>query len=149
MSKGNVFEADILKLIFNATAISNLADNASASPLTSLYVALHTADPGEAGVQTTSEASYPSYARVAVTRDSSNWTVATAGDGTTTVKPANAIEFPECSSTSTQVITHFSIGTASGTSAGKILYFGSISPSIQMAQGVLPRLTNSSSIMEN
>ena len=52
MSKGNTFELDLLALIFNATAIANIADNAAASPLTSLYVALHTADPGEAGSQT-------------------------------------------------------------------------------------------------
>ena len=49
MSFSNQFEADILGLIFNATAISGLADNASASPLTNLYVALHTADIGEGG----------------------------------------------------------------------------------------------------
>jgi hypothetical protein len=47
MSMGNTFENDIAKLIFNATAIANIADNAASSPLTSLYVALHTADPGE------------------------------------------------------------------------------------------------------
>jgi hypothetical protein len=33
-AKGNTFENDILKLIFNATAIANIADNAAASPLT-------------------------------------------------------------------------------------------------------------------
>jgi hypothetical protein len=49
MSKSNAFENDLLKLIFNATAIANLADNAASSPLTNLYVSLHTADPGEAG----------------------------------------------------------------------------------------------------
>ncbi len=48
MSKGNTFENDLLKLIFNATAIANIADNAGSSPLTNLYVSLHTADPGEA-----------------------------------------------------------------------------------------------------
>ena len=37
MSKSNTFENDLLSLIFNGTAIANLADNASASPLTKLY----------------------------------------------------------------------------------------------------------------
>ena len=68
MSFSNQFEADILGLIFNATAISGLADNASASPLTNLYVALHTADPGEGGNQSTSEVNYTGYSRVAVQR---------------------------------------------------------------------------------
>lgn len=75
MSKGNTFENDLAKLIFNATAIANIADNAASSPLTSLYVSLHTGDPGEAGDQTTSEATYTSYARVAVARSGSGWTV--------------------------------------------------------------------------
>jgi len=55
VSKGNTFEDDILKLIFNATAIADLADNDTTSPATTLTVALHTADPGEAGTQATSE----------------------------------------------------------------------------------------------
>ena len=71
MSKGNTFENDLLGLIFNGTAIANLADDAATSPLTELYVSLHTADPGEAGDQTTNECAYTSYARVAVARTSS------------------------------------------------------------------------------
>jgi hypothetical protein len=55
MSKGNTFETDSLKLILNGTPIPNIADNAAASPLTNVFVALHTADPGEGGDQTTSE----------------------------------------------------------------------------------------------
>ena len=75
MSKGDTFENDWLKLVFNATAIANMADNAATSPLTNLYVSLHTADPGESGSQTTSEVAYTSYARVAVARTSGGWTV--------------------------------------------------------------------------
>ena len=77
MSKGNTFENDILKLIFNATAIANIADNAASSPLTNLYASLHTADPGEAGDQTTNETSYTSYARVAVARTSGRGSMST------------------------------------------------------------------------
>src|SRR5690349_4653937 len=47
-SIGNTAENDIMKLLFNATAITNIADNAASSPLTNLEVSLHTADPGEA-----------------------------------------------------------------------------------------------------
>lgn len=49
MSKGNTWESDILKLLFQAAAIANIADNAATSPLTNIQVGLHTADPGEAG----------------------------------------------------------------------------------------------------
>lgn len=72
---GDTFENDIAKLILNATAIANIADNASASPLTNLYIALHTADPTGAGSQTTSEANYTGYARKAVPRNSSGFTI--------------------------------------------------------------------------
>jgi hypothetical protein len=75
MSKRNTFEKDLVKLIFNATAIANIADNAATSPLINLYVSLHTADPGEAGDQTTSETAYTGYARIPVARTSGGWTI--------------------------------------------------------------------------
>lgn len=142
MSKADVFEGDFLKLIFNATPIANLADNAAAGPLTFLYVALHTADPAEAGDQTVSEAVYTSYARVAVARTSGGWTV--TGNS---VSPAAVIAFPACTG-GTATVTHFSIGTtASG--AGKRLYSGTVTPSISVSTGVTPQLTTASTITED
>jgi hypothetical protein len=46
MSISDATEANILKLIFNATAWANYADNAATSPQTNIDNALHTADPG-------------------------------------------------------------------------------------------------------
>src|SRR5574343_1878390 len=100
-SKGNTFENDFLKLIFQATAIANIADNASASPLTNLYLSLHTSDPGEAGDQTTNETSYTSYARVAVARSGSGWTVTN-----NVVTPAANVDFPAATG-GTETVTHF------------------------------------------
>lgn len=143
MSKGNTFENDWLKLVFNATAIANIADNAATSPLTSLYVGLHTGDPGETGDQTTNETTYTGYARVAVTRSGAGWTV-TANS----VSPAANIEFGECTASPGTAITHATVGTAaSGT--GKVLYKGSLTPNITMAVGVIPRLTTASAITED
>lgn len=142
MSKGNTFENDLLKLIFNATAIANIADNASSSPLTNLYVSLHTADPGETGDQTTSEAAYTSYARVAVARNSGGWTVTN-----NSVSPAANIDFPACTG-STSTVTHFAVGTASS-STGKLLYSGTVTPNISVSNGVTPRLTTASTITED
>jgi len=131
MSKGNVFENDLLKLIFQATAIANLADNAATSPLTNLYVSLHTADPGEAGDQSTSEATYTGYARVAVARTSGGWTV--TGNA---VENAAAINFPACTGGS-NTITHFGVGTlSSGT--GKLLYSGALTASLAVSAGITP-----------
>lgn len=142
MSKGNTFENDLLKLIFNATAIANMADNAASSPLTNLYVSLHTADPGEAGDQTTNEVSYTSYARVAVARTSGGWTV--TGNS---VSPTAAIEFPEGTGGS-GTATHWGVGTAA-TSTGKLLYSGALSPSIVCGSGVTPRIKTTSTITED
>lgn len=142
MSKGNTFENDILALIFNATAIANIADNAASSPLTNLYVSLHTGDPGEGGNQTTSECAYTSYARVAVARSGSGWTV--SGNS---VSPAANIDFPAATG-GTETATYAAIGTASS-STGKILYSGAISPSISISTGVTPRLTTASAITED
>lgn len=142
MSKGNTFENDILALIFNATAIANIADNAASSPLSNLYVSLHTGDPGEGGNQTTSECAYTSYARVAVARSGSGWTV--SGNS---VSPASNVDFPQATG-GTETGTYAAIGTAaSGT--GKVLYSGAISPSISISTGVTPRLTTASTITED
>ena len=143
MSKSNTFENDLLKLIFNGTAIANLADNAATAPLGSLFVALHTADPGEAGDQSTSEVVYTSYARVAVARTAGGWTI--TGNS---VSPLTGVEFPEKTGGADGVATHASIGTAvSG--AGKILYKGALSPTIAYANGVTPRIKNTSTITED
>jgi hypothetical protein len=145
MSKGNTFENDLLKLIFNATAIANIADNAASSPLTNLFVALHTADPGDAGDQTSSEANYGNYARVSVPRTTGTpgWTASSGGS----TSPTANIDFPQASS-GTNTITHFSVGTATS-GAGKILYSGTVSPSISVSSGVTPRLTTATVITED
>ena len=142
MSKGDTFENDWLKLIFQATAIANIADNAATSPLTNLYVSLHTADPADAGNQTTNETAYTSYARVAVARTSGGWTV--TGNS---VSPTANIDFPACTG-GTATITHFGIGTASS-GTGKLLYSGTVSPNISVSSGVTPRLTTESSVTED
>jgi hypothetical protein len=142
VSKADTFENDWLKLIFNATPIANIADNAATSPLTSLYVSLHTSDPGEAGSQTTSEAAYTGYARVAVARTTGGWTV-TANS----VSPVATISFPQCTG-GTATVTHFAVGVAAS-GAGKILYSGTVTPNISISNGVTPQLTTSSAITED
>lgn len=120
MAKGSTLANDLLKLLFNATAIANIADNAAASPLTNLYLALHTADPGAGGDQTTSEAAYSGYARVAVARTSGGFTVS----GSTVVLAATGT-FPQAPVGATDVLRFWSVGTASS-GTGKVLYSGPI-----------------------
>jgi hypothetical protein len=146
MSKGDTWENDFLKLTFNATAIANIADNAAASPLTQLFVALHVADPNatpETGFQNTSEIAYTGYARVAVNRNSGGWTV--TGNS---VSPAAAITFGACTVAGTSPATHFSVGTATS-GAGKLLYSGPVTPNIAVTAGVTPQLTTASTVTED
>lgn len=118
--KGNTFINDMLKLVFNATAVANLADNAATSPLTNLYLALHTADPGAGGSQNTSEAGYVGYARQAVSRSNTGFTV--SGQSVTLT---SAVSFPQAPASATDVLKFWSVGTASS-STGKVLYSGPI-----------------------
>ncbi len=142
MSKGNTFENDLLKLIFNGDAIANLADDAGTSPLSDLYVSLHTADPGEAGNQETNECAYTSYDRVAVARSTGGWIV--TGNS---VSPVADIDFPQATG-GTETATHFAVGTAAS-GAGKVLYKGAITPNISISNGVIPRIGTGSTITED
>lgn len=145
MSKSNACETAWLSLLFQNTNAANVGDatglRGSSTP-GSLYVSLHTSDPGEAGSQTTSEAAYGSYARVAVARSGAGWTVSND-----TVTPAATISFPACTSGS-ETITYFGVGTASS-GAGTLLYSGAVSPTLAVSSGVTPQLTTATSVTED
>lgn len=118
MSKSDTLEADILKLIFNATPIANMADNAAVGPNTFLFLALHTADPGDTGTQNTSEATYTGYTRIGVARTSGGWTI--SGTSPTQAAPVANQDFP-AGTAGAGTATYFSAGqgTVSG-AAGSI-----------------------------
>ena len=139
MSISNDTENNILKLIFNATAWANVADNAASAPLTNIDVALHTADPGEAGNMSTNETTYTSYARVSVARTTGGWTVTN-----NSVSPVANIDFPAGTGGS-GTVTHFSVGKTGGGTA-QILWSGTVTPNIAVGNGITPRLTTASTI---
>lgn len=145
-SKSDTFENDLMKLIFNNTAIANVGDVAGilgSLVAGSLYWSLHTADPGEAGTAVTSEAGYTGYARVAAARSGAGFTVT----GNSVSPPAN-VDFGECTASPGGAITHFGIvSTSSG--AGKLLYSGTMTPNVTMAVGVIPRIKTTSTITED
>ncbi len=126
MSKSNTTENDILKMILVGT---DPAWRANAN----VFIALHTADPGEAGTQTTSEAAYTGYARVSVTK-ASGWT-----DGGSNFSNAALLQFPQCTAGSA-VATHFSVGTLTS-GAGQILYSGALSASLNISSGIQPQFS--------
>jgi hypothetical protein len=98
---------------------------------TNLWIALHTADPGEAGSAITSEATYGAYARVVLTR-ATDFTV--SGNQ---ISNANLEQFAQCTSGS-NTITHASIvDTASG--AGNIIVRAALNTSIPVSTGIQPQ----------
>lgn len=133
--------ASILTAVFSQAAISSLLQNAG-SPLTNLYLSLHTSDPTAAGNQTSNEVAYTSYARAAVARSASGWTVSTNSATLT-----SAISFPACTGSSATA-NYLGVGTASS-GAGNLLYAGPISPSISISSGVTPQLTTGTTITES
>ena len=141
MSKSNTAEADVLKLIFQGVSIAGIADNA-ATPLTALWVALHTADPGETGTQSTNECTYGSYARQSVGRTSTGFSI-----NGSIISPVANVNFATASS-GTETATYFSVGVTS-TGAGEILYSGSLTPTVSIATGVAPILTTATAISED
>lgn len=134
MSATNAFETALLTLYFNNTDHANVGDAGglqNSATAGSFYVSLHTGDPGETGNQTTSEATYTSYARVAVARSAGGWTV--SGNN---VSNAAAINFPACTG-GTNTITHFGIGSdSSGT--GNLFFKGALTASLAVSSGITP-----------
>lgn len=145
MSKTNSWENALALLVFNNTNAANIGDATGlrgSSSAGSLYLSLHTSDPGEAGDQTTNEIAYTSYARVAVARSGAGFTVT----GGAIALAANA-DFPAGTGGS-GTATHFGIGTASS-GAGVLLYKGAISPNIVCGDGVTPRINAGTVVTED
>lgn len=135
-SAGNTFENQLALLLFQNANVADIGDATGLRGSTaagSLYVALHSSDPGEAGDQATNEVAYTGYARAAVARSAAGWNVVANA-----ISNAAAIAWPLCSGGSA-VATHFSIGTL-GSGAGKVLVRGALSPSITVSSGVTPTL---------
>lgn len=137
MSASNDLENAILLLIFQNANYANVGDATGLRGSTvagSLYLTLHTADPGEAGDQTTSEISYTGYVRKAVARDNTVF-----GISGNTVTFASDQSFVASSGGTGGVATHFGIGTASS-GAGRLMFSGALSPTITVNNGVTPKI---------
>jgi len=135
MTMSNEAETDFLEHLFQNAAWPNVGDASGLQPSAAagnLYISLHTDDPGEAGDQTTNEADYTSYARVAVARSGAGFTVAGNNCSNTA-----EVAFPACTGGS-NTITYFGIGTAaSGT--GHLLASGALSASLAVSSGITPK----------
>ena len=135
------YEADILNIYLAAKNLTTDLAIASTT-ITSLWMGLHTADPGDTGTQGVSEGGYAQYTRIAVNRSTTGWAVSTSVGS---ASPVANIDFPQNTSTSTGTFTYGSIGITSASTSGKIIASGALSPSVNFSQNVTPRLTTGSS----
>jgi hypothetical protein len=119
MSLSNSAENNLLKLLYNNVTWAGVGDATGlvgSGAAGSFYLALHTANPGETGDQSTSEATFTSYARVAVARTTGGWTV-TGNQASNTA----LVQFPQCTG-GTNAITYVSVGKSSS-GAGEIVNY--------------------------
>jgi hypothetical protein len=134
MPKSTATCNSIINLMYRATAWANVADNASAAPLTDVQVALHT---GDLTAATNSQAEnegtvYTNYARQAVAR-SIGWAAASGG----ATSNVGTISFPQCGA-SGATLTDVSTGVgASGATA--VWHFGNLNSNLIVSSGITPQ----------
>ena len=123
MSISNTTENTLLKMLLKGVDPSWRAG-------ATLYVALFTADPGEAG-SLVAEATYTGYTRVALTK-ASDWT-----DNGSTFANTNLIQFGACTA-GTNALTHYAVvDTISG--AVNMMITGALSATLNVSAGIQPQ----------
>lgn len=136
MSKSNTHETELLQLYFqnaNAAGIGDPTGLRGSSTAGSVHISLHSADPGEAGDQSTNEISYAGpYARVAVARNATQWDV--TGN---TASNNNAITFAKRTDVGSVTATHFGCGD-DPSGAGKLRYSGALDSNLVITQNIQP-----------
>lgn len=139
MTKSNTWELALTKLVFQNISAGTIGDATglqASSAAGSLYISLHSSDPGEAGDQTTNELAYTNYARVGVARGTATWTCS----GGSAIN-ASAITFPACG-TAGGTATYFGVG-GSATGTGHLLYSGSLTSTLAITNGITPSFAGS------
>jgi hypothetical protein len=134
MAKSTSACNSILALIFNATAWADLAENDTSGPLTNLYVSLHITDPGAGGLQTTGEATYANYQRLAIVRTTSGWDIPVSGQ----TRNAALAQFNACNAAGANSINYVAIGK-SQSGAGLVLYAGQLGSARTVDDGIQPQ----------
>lgn len=134
MSKSNATENDFVKFIAHGAAMPSYG--------AVLQLNFHTADPGEAGIATTSEPTPVNYAPKTVTRDVSGFTICDV-DGTPNAagscfKTAVDVNFDEIEPGFVGTET-WRFGSLSVPATGQILYKGALTQEIIVSALATPR----------
>ena len=138
--KGPTASANFLRLLYQAVAWGNVADDSASRPLDNIFYGMNISAP-TGGDQSKGEAIYPGYARQAVARSRTGHVYR---DGA--IYPASAILFPKATSAG-EVLTHFHTGR-SKSGAGEVFHYGEIEPQIYIVPGAIPELGSETAIEE-
>jgi hypothetical protein len=137
MSITTAAATELLDLLFVNGDWANIGDAGGLQNSTSagsFYISLHTSSPGVSGNQTTNEAAYTGYARIAVARSGAGWTVSGANCSNAAQIGGDAAW--DCTA-STATISHVGIGTdASG--AGNLILYGALTAPLSVSAGIDP-----------
>lgn len=132
-SKKDGFETDLLELIFQNLDIANIGDAAglqNSATAGNLYIALFTADPSDSAAGT--ETVYTNYARQAVVRSASGWTV--SGNNCSN---AALVTFPTCGATGA-TLTSFAVCKADVEGVDDAIYWGTLTAPLVVSNGITP-----------
>jgi hypothetical protein len=143
MSMPNTAENNLMKLLFNNTTWAGIGDATGivgSATAGSWFISGFTADPGEAGDQTTNEISYTGYTRPPVARSGAGWAVTN-----NSVSPVSTISFAASTGGTGGTMTHWGVGKSSS-GAGELVVSGTIAPNIPVSSGVTPQLTTASTL---
>ena len=136
-SKSNLAETNFLKLLYQNIAWANIG-NAGGLPVStttgSFYIALFTVSTGETDVGT--EATYTSYARVAVARTVGGWNIGADGSGDAKISNAAPVTFPQ-STGGSNTISDFGVYT--DPTAGDLVHYGSVGTPLLISSGDTPK----------
>ena len=133
MPKSTSLCNSMLALLYNGTAIADVAENDSSSPMTNTYASLHTASLSASSTQASNETAYSNYARQAVPRSTLGWDAPSGG----ATQNAAAIEFPQCGATGGTITSGATGKDSSG--AGIIWHYGDLNASIAVSNQIQPR----------
>jgi hypothetical protein len=147
--KTAVMQYGLLRAIFSGKFTDTSFGSSAGS--TSIWIGLHTADPGESA-STASEGGYTAYTRAQTDRSTQGtspygWAV-TSGT-VATVAPVGNVDFPQVATTTTGTFSYFSVWPSSAATSTQAYYIGSLSPTINWGQNTTPRITTASSITED
>lgn len=133
MPKSTATCNSILALMYNATAWTNVADDAASAPLTNIEVSLHTGSlTAGTDSQTDNETTYTDYVRVPKARSTAGWTAPSGG----ATENEGQIQFAQCGTTGA-TITYVATGTAH-TSTGHVWHYGELNSPLIVSTGITP-----------